>query len=69
MEMKKILSMVDHTLLKQESTWEQIKEICDDGMKYETASVCIPTCYVKQAAEYFSDAFKKKVGMSPAEYQ
>ena len=50
--MKKILSMVDHTLLKQESTWEQIKEICDDGMKYETASVCIPPAFVKQAKEY-----------------
>lgn len=52
MEMKKILSMVDHTLLKQESTWEQIKEICHDGMKYETASVCIPPAFVKQAKEY-----------------
>jgi len=44
--------MVDHTLLKQESTWEQIKEICDDGIKYKTASVCIPPCFVKQASEY-----------------
>ena len=52
MEMKKILNMVDHTLLKQESTWEQIKEICDDGIKYETASVCIPPAFVKQAKEY-----------------
>ncbi len=55
MEMKKILSMVDHTLLKQESTWEQIKEICDDGIKYETASVCIPPAFVKQAKEYVGD--------------
>ena len=47
--------MVDHTLLKQESTWEQIKEICDDGMKYETASVCIPPAFVKQAKEYGGD--------------
>ena len=47
--------MVDHTLLKQESTWEQIKEICDDGMKYETASVCIPPAFVKQAKEYVGD--------------
>ena len=39
MEIKEILSKVDHTLLKPESTWEQIKEICDDGIKYETASV------------------------------
>lgn len=55
MEMKKILNMVDHTLLKQESTWEQIKEICDDGIKYETASVCIPPAFVKQAKEYVGD--------------
>ena len=55
MEMKRILSMVDHTLLKQESTWEQIKGICDDGMKYETASVCIPPSFVKQAKEYVGD--------------
>ena len=47
--------MVDHTLLKQESTWEQIKEICDDGMKYETVSVCIPPAFVKQAKEYVGD--------------
>ena len=55
MEIKKILNMVDHTLLKQESTWEQIKEICDDGMKYGTASVCIPPSFVKQAKEYVGD--------------
>ena len=52
MEMKEILSKVDHTLLSQSATWEQIKAICDDGMKYHTASVCIPASYVKQAAEY-----------------
>ena len=52
MEIKDILSKVDHTLLKQESTWEQIKAICDDGIEYETASVCIPASFVKQAAEY-----------------
>jgi deoxyribose-phosphate aldolase len=55
MDIKKILNMVDHTLLKQESTWNQIKEICDDGMKYETASVCIPPSFVKQAKEYVGD--------------
>lgn len=55
MELKHILSMVDHTLLKQESTWEQIREICDDGMKYGTASVCIPPSFVKQAKEYVGD--------------
>ena len=52
MEMKEILSKVDHTLLSQSATWEQIKAICDDGMKYPTASVCIPASYVKQAADY-----------------
>lgn len=52
MDIKEILGKVDHTLLKPESTWEQIKAICDDGMKYETASVCIPPAFVKQAADY-----------------
>lgn len=55
MDIKEILSKVDHTLLAQTSTWEQIKAICDDGMKYETASVCIPAYYVKQAKEYVED--------------
>lgn len=55
MEMKEILNMVDHTLLKPESTWEQIKEICDDGIKYGTASVCIPPSFVKQAKEYVGE--------------
>ncbi len=52
MEIKKILSYVDHTLLSQGATWEEIKELCDDGVKYGTASVCIPPSYVKEAAEY-----------------
>ena len=52
MELSKILSHCDHTLLTQTATWEQIKAICDDGMKYETASVCIPACYVRQAKDY-----------------
>ncbi len=56
--MKEILSKVDHTLLKQESTWEQIREICDDGMKYSTASVCIPPSFVKQAKEYVGEDLK-----------
>lgn len=51
-EIKEILSICDHTLLLQTSTWEEIKGICDDAMKYQTASVCIPPCYVKQAKEY-----------------
>lgn len=55
MEIKEILSKVDHTLLKQESTWEQIRAICDDGMKYNTASVCIPPSFVKEAKEYVGD--------------
>lgn len=52
MEINEILSKVDHTLLKQEATWEDIKAICDDGMLYNTASVCIPPSYVRQAVEY-----------------
>ena len=55
MEIKEILKHVDHTLLLQPSTWEEIKQICDDAMKYGTASVCIPPCYVKQAAEYMGE--------------
>lgn len=51
-EIKDILSICDHTLLLQTSTWEEIRGICDDAMKYHTASVCIPPCYVKQAKEY-----------------
>ena len=51
-ELQSILSRVDHTLLSQTATWEQIKAICDDGIKYGCASVCIPASYVKQAAEY-----------------
>ncbi len=52
MDIKDILSKVDHTLLKQDSTWEQIKQIIDDGIMYSTASVCIPAGFVKQASEY-----------------
>lgn len=52
MDKRKLCSFVDHTLLKQESTWEDIKKICDDAMEFHTASVCIPQCYVKQASEY-----------------
>lgn len=52
MDTEKILEKVDHTLLAQGATWEQIKQICDDGIFYHTASVCIPPGYVKQAAEY-----------------
>ena len=55
MEIKDILSKVDHTLLAQGATWSEIKAICDDGMKYQTASVCIPASFVKQAKEYVGD--------------
>ncbi len=51
-KIEEILAVCDHTLLLQTSTWEEIKGICDDAMKYHTASVCIPPCYVKQAADY-----------------
>ena len=55
MELKDILAKCDHTLLGQTATWEEIKAICDDGMKYGTASVCIPASYVKQAKEYVGE--------------
>ena len=51
-ELQDILARVDHTLLAQGATWGEIKTICDDGVKYGCASVCIPASYVKQAAEY-----------------
>ncbi len=51
-ELQEILSKVDHTLLAQGATWEEIRTICDDGIRYGCASVCIPASYVKQAAEY-----------------
>ena len=54
MELSKILSMVDHTLLKPESTWAQIQEICDDAMKYKTATVCIPASYVARCKAYMT---------------
>ena len=54
MDVKEILKHVDHTLLLQPSTWEEIKQICDDAMEYGTASICIPPSYVKQAAEYMN---------------
>ena len=55
MERNEILSKVDHTLLAQTATWAEIRAICDDGMKYHTASVCIPASYVKQAKDYVGD--------------
>lgn len=58
MDINKILSKVDHTLLKQSATWEEIKSICDDGIKYKTASVCIPASFVKRAKDYVGDKVK-----------
>ena len=55
MELSEILAACDHTLLAQTATWADIRAICDDGMKYHTASVCIPASYVKQAKQYVGD--------------
>lgn len=55
MDKKKILSTVDHTLLSQTATWEDIKRICDEGMKYEVASICIPPSYIREAKNYVGD--------------
>lgn len=52
MKLKEILSRADHTLLAQGATWEEIRTLCDDGIRYGTASVCIPASYVKRAKEY-----------------
>ena len=58
MDKQEILNKVDHTLLSQTATWEDIKRICDDGIKYKTASVCIPPCFVEQAKKYVGDKLK-----------
>lgn len=58
MELKDILSRVDHTYLKQDATWEDIRRTCDEGMEFSTASVCIPASYVKEAKEYVGDRLK-----------
>ena len=58
MDSKDILSRCDHTLLKQDATWEQIKSICDEGKAFNCASVCIPPAYVKRAAEYVGNDLK-----------
>ncbi len=55
MELKNILAKCDHTLLSQTATWDEIKAICDDGIKYACASVCIPASFVKQAKDYVGD--------------
>lgn len=58
MNINEILNKCDHTLLAQGATWAEIKAICDDGIKYKTASVCIPASHVKQAKEYVKDQLK-----------
>jgi len=58
MELHEILSKVDHTLLSPSATWDDIRQICDDGIKYHTASVCIPASYVKAAKEYVNGGVK-----------
>ena len=55
MNISEILSKCDHTLLAQTATWEEIRSICDDGIRFGTASVCIPACYVRQAKEYVGE--------------
>ena len=55
MNLTDILAKCDHTLLTQTATWADIQAICDDGLRYHTASVCIPACYVKQAKDYVGD--------------
>ena len=58
MDIQKILSICDHTLLLQPSTWDEIRALCDDAIKFGTASVCIPPCYVRKAKEYVGDRMK-----------
>ena len=58
MDIKDILSKVDHTVLGQDAIWAQIQALCDDGIKYGTASVCIPPAYVKQAKQYVGGKLK-----------
>ena len=54
MELRDILSKVDHTLLRQTATWEEIRTLCDDGVRYGTASVCIPPSYIARAHNYLA---------------
>ena len=58
MKITEILAMVDHTYLKQDATWEDIKRTCDEGIEYGVASVCIPPCFVKMAKEYVNNKIK-----------
>ena len=58
MDINEILKHVDHTLLSPQATWVEIRKICDDAIKYHTASVCIPPSYVSQAAKYLGERVK-----------
>ncbi len=58
MEKIDVFSKVDHTLLKQDASWEDIREICDDAIEYKTASICIPASYVKRSKDYVGDRMK-----------
>ena len=58
MKLSDILSKCDHTLLAQTATWDEIRAICDDGIRFSTASVCIPACYVKEAKNYVGNKLK-----------
>ena len=58
MTISEILSKCDHTLLSQSATWDEIRAVCDDGIRFRTASVCIPASYVKAAKEYVKDSLK-----------
>lgn len=58
MEQMALLSKVDHTLLQQTATWEEVRALCDEAMLYGTASVCIPPCYVELAKEYVGGRMK-----------
>ena len=65
MDVKEILRRVDHTLLAQGATWDEIRQICDDGMKYGCASVCIPQSYVNRASRYIADNWREKGSWLP----
>ena len=54
MELREILSRCDHTLLRQTATWEEVRSLCDEGLRWGVASVCIPPCYVRRAADYLA---------------
>ena len=58
MEKRDLSSRLDHTLLKQTATWEEVRRICEEGIQYHTASVCIPPCYVKKAKEFVQNRMK-----------